>query len=169
VPLEDQDRSTWDRPQIDEGIAILERALRRERPGIYQVQAAIDACHAEAPFAAATDWPQIALLYGQLARLAPGPIVELNRAVAVAMADGPSAGLDLVEALTRSGQLAGYPLLPATRADLLRRLGRHGEAADAYREALDLATAEPQRRYLERRLTDATAAADASADPRPSG
>ena len=164
VPLEDQDRTTWDRPQIDEGIAILERALRRQSPGVYQIQAAIAACHAEAPVAAETDWAQIALLYDELARLAPGPIVELNRAVAVAMADGPLAGLDLVEALIRSGQLAGYHLLPATRADLLRRLGRHGESADAYREALELAPAEPQRRYLERRLTDAMAAVDVAAD-----
>jgi RNA polymerase sigma-70 factor, ECF subfamily len=162
VPLEDQDRGTWDRPQIKEGIAILERALRRKSPGVYQVQAAIAACHAEAPDAAQTDWSQIALLYGELARLAPGPIVELNRAVAVAMADGPLAGLDLVHALTQSGQLAGYHLLPATRADLLRRLGRHDEAAHAYREALDLAPAEPQRRYLQRRLTDATAASTAA-------
>jgi RNA polymerase sigma-70 factor, ECF subfamily len=163
VPLEEQDRTTWNRPQIDEGAAILERALRRQRPGVYQVQAAIAACHAEAPVAAATDWPQIALLYGELERLAPGPVVELNRAVAVAMADGPAAGLDLVDVLTRSGQLVGYQLLPATRADLLRRLGRNNEAAIAYREALDLTTAEPQRRYLERRLTDATAAAAAAA------
>ncbi len=165
VPLEDQDRATWNRAQIEEAIAILERALRRQSPGIYQVQAAIAACHAEAPVADETDWPQIALLYGELARLAPGPIVELNRAVAVAMADGPAAGLGLVDALTQSGQLAGYHLLPATRADLLRRLDRHAEAVNAYREALDLATAEPQRRYLERRLIDATAAADATANP----
>jgi RNA polymerase sigma-70 factor (ECF subfamily) len=161
IPLEDQDRTSWDRGQIDEGIAILERALRRQRPGVYQVQAAIAACHAEAPVAEATDWPQIALLYGELAHLAPGPIVELNRAVAVAMADGPAAGLELVDTLTRSGQLAGYYLLPATQADLLRRLGRAAEAAVAYREALDLAPAEPQRRYLERRLTEAGAAASA--------
>ncbi|HZD96785.1 MAG TPA: DUF6596 domain-containing protein, partial [Micromonosporaceae bacterium] len=165
VPLEDQDRATWNRAQIEEAIAILERALRRQSPGIYQVQAAIAACHAEAPVADETDWPQIALLYGELARLAPGPIVELNRAVAVAMADGPAAGLGLVDALTQSGQLAGYHLLPATRADLLRRLDRHAEAVNAYREALDLATAEPQRRYLQRRLVDATAAADATANP----
>ncbi|HEY9484169.1 MAG TPA: RNA polymerase sigma factor [Micromonosporaceae bacterium] len=169
VPLEDQDRTSWNRPQIDEGIAILERTLRRQSPGIYQIQAAIAACHAEAPVAAETDWAQIALLYDELARLAPGPIVELNRAVAVAMADGPLAGLDLVEALVQSGQLAGYHLLPATRADLLRRLDRHAEAADAYREALDLATAEPQRRYLERRLTDSVAAADGAANQRQSG
>jgi RNA polymerase sigma-70 factor, ECF subfamily len=169
VPLEDQDRATWNRPQIEEGIAILERALRRQSPGIYQVQAAIAACHAEAPVADETDWPQIALLYGELARFAPGPIVELNRAVAVAMADGPAAGLGLVDALTQSGQLAGYHLLPATRADLLRRLDRHAEAVNAYREALDLATAEPQRRYLERRLIDATAAVDAATNRGRSG
>jgi RNA polymerase sigma-70 factor (ECF subfamily) len=161
IPLENQDRTTWDRNQIADGTAILERALRRQRPGVYQVQAAIAACHAEAPVAEATDWPQIALLYAELARLAPGPIVELNRAVAVAMADGPAVGLDLVDALPRSGQLAGYYLLPATQADLLRRLGRPAEAAVAYREALDLAPAEPQRRYLERRLAEANAAGSA--------
>jgi RNA polymerase sigma-70 factor (ECF subfamily) len=116
------------------------------------MQAAIAACHAEAPVASATDWPQIALLYGRLARIAPGPVVELNRAVAVAMADGPQRGLALVDRLDATGELAGYYLLPATRADLLRRLGRQDEAADAYREALDLASTEPERRYLSGRL-----------------
>jgi RNA polymerase sigma-70 factor (ECF subfamily) len=161
VPLEEQDRAAWDRDQIEQGVSILDRALRRQRPGIYQVQAAIAACHAEAPTAADTDWPQIALLYGELARLAPGPIVELNRAVAVAMADGPAAGLSLVDALTRSGELNGYYLLAATQADLLRRLGRHDEAVRAYRQALDVVAAAPQRRYLERRLSDALAATNA--------
>lgn len=156
VPLEEQDRTVWDGGQIDEGRSVLEAALRRRQPGPYQVQAAIAACHATARDAAATDWPQIALLYGELARLAPGPVVALNRAVAVGMADGPAAGLALVDDLADDGVLAGYHLLPATRADLLRRLGRGAEAAAAYREALDLAVTDPERRYLARRLAATT-------------
>jgi RNA polymerase sigma-70 factor (ECF subfamily) len=156
VTLEDQDRSRWDKQEIDEGKAALEAALRRGQPGHYQVQAAIAACHAMAAQAAATDWARIARLYGQLARLAPSPVVELNRAVAVAMADGPAAGLELVEALEISGALHGYHLLPATRADLLRRLGRHAEAAGSYRQALDLAVTDAERRYLARRLAETT-------------
>ncbi|GAA2601575.1 sigma-70 family RNA polymerase sigma factor [Dactylosporangium fulvum] len=152
VPLEEQDRSTWDRDRIAEGIAVLDRALRRRRAGRYQIQAAIAACHASAADAAETDWPQISLLYRQLAHITPGPVVELNRAVAVAMADGPAAGLALVDALRASDELAGYHLLPATRADLLRRLGRDDEAAEAYREALDLVANDAVRRYLTRRL-----------------
>ncbi|TYB41309.1 RNA polymerase sigma factor [Actinomadura chibensis] len=152
VPLEDQDRSRWDGALIAEGVAELDRALARRRTGPYQVQAAIAACHATAPGAAATDWPQIAALYGELARLAPSPVVELNRAVAVAMADGVPAGLALVEELAASGRLDGYHLLPATRADLLRRDGRPGEARAAYEEALRLAPTEPERRYLAARL-----------------
>jgi len=131
---------------------VLDRALRRERPGPYQVQAAIAACHATAPDAAATDWAEIAVLYGKLARLMPSPVVELNRAVAVAMAQGPERGLAVVAALDATGELAGYHLLPATRADLLRRLGRFDEAADAYRAALDLTRTTPERSYLARRL-----------------
>jgi RNA polymerase sigma-70 factor (ECF subfamily) len=154
VPLDEQDRTRWDRPAIVEGLAVLDAALRRGEPGPYQVQAAIAACHASAPDAAATDWPQIATLYRELARMVPSPVVALNRAVAVAMADGPLAGLNLVGAVEESGALRGYHLLPATRADLLRRLDRRGEAAVAYREALDLATAEPERRYLARRLAE---------------
>jgi RNA polymerase sigma-70 factor (ECF subfamily) len=157
VPLEDQDRTRWDSGAISEGTGLLEGALRRGRPGPYQVQAAIAACHATATDAADTDWAEIAALYGQLVRLVPSPVVELNRAVAVAMADGPSAGLALVEVLEASGTLAGYHLLPATRADLLRRLGRGGEAAAAYREALALAATDAERRYLTRRLAEATA------------
>jgi RNA polymerase sigma-70 factor, ECF subfamily len=156
VPLEDQDRRRWDANQIGEGVRQLEAALRRGRPGPYQVQAAIAACHATAPTAAATDWAQIAALYGQLARLVPSAVVRLNRAVAVGMRDGPAAGLALVEQLEEDGELAAYHLLPATRADLLRRLGRTGEAAAAYREALALAATEPERRYLARRLREAT-------------
>jgi RNA polymerase sigma-70 factor (ECF subfamily) len=157
VPLEDQDRSRWDSGEISEGTGLLEGALRRGRPGPYQVQAAIAACHATASDAADTDWAEIAALYGQLVRLVPSPVVELNRAVAVAMADGPSAGLALVEVLEASGTLAGYHLLPATRADLLRRLGRGSEAAAAYREALALAATDAERRYLTRRLAEAAA------------
>jgi RNA polymerase sigma-70 factor (ECF subfamily) len=153
VPLDEQDRSRWDRPRIAEGTAVLEAALAARRPGPYQVQAAIAACHAEAVDAAATDWPQIALLYGELARMAPGPVVELNRAVAVAMADGPAAGLALADSLAASGALAGYHLLPATRADLLRRLGRPQEAAAAYREAIPLAPTAAERHYLSTRLS----------------
>ena len=158
VPLEDQDRSRWDASQIAEGTRLLEAALQRGRPGPYQVQAAIAACHATAAEAADTDWAQIAALYGQLARLVPSAVVRLNRAVAVGMRDGPAAGLALVEQLERTGELASYHLLPATRADLLRRLGRRDEAAAAYREALELAPTEPERRYLARRLTETTGA-----------
>ncbi|GAA2302029.1 sigma-70 family RNA polymerase sigma factor [Actinomadura luteofluorescens] len=154
VTLEDQDRSRWDRALIAEGVETLDRAVAMRRPGPYQVQAAIAACHATAPGAAATDWPQIAALYGELARLAPSPVVDLNRAVAVAMADGVAAGLALVDELAASGRLAGYHLLPATRADLLRRDGRAAEARAAYEEALALAPTEPERRYLARRLRE---------------
>jgi len=156
VPLEDQDRSRWDASQIKEGVQLLEAALRRGRPGPYQVQAAIAACHSTAPEAADTDWAQIAALYGQLSRLVPSAVVKLNRAVAVGMRDGPAAGLALVEQLEAAGELAGYHLLPATRADLLRRLGRTDEAAVAYREALELASTDPERHYLTRRLTETT-------------
>jgi RNA polymerase sigma-70 factor (ECF subfamily) len=154
VTLEDQDRSRWDRREIDEGAGLLKMALRRRQPGPYQIQAAIAACHATAAEAAATDWAQIVRLYGTLAQLAPSPVIELNRAVAVAMADGPSAGLELVDALEASGALGGYHLLPATRADLLRRLGRSAEAAVSYREALDLAGTDAEYRYLARRLAE---------------
>jgi RNA polymerase sigma-70 factor (ECF subfamily) len=155
VTLEDQDRSLWDPASIGEGVAVLEGALRRGQPGPYQVQAAIAACHATAATAADTDWAQIAGLYSQLARFLPTPVVELNHAVAVGMAFGPSAALPLVAALEASGKLAGYHLLPATRADMLRRLGRLPEAAAAYREALALAGTDAERRFLSRRLADA--------------
>ena len=155
VPLDEQDRTRWDHEEIREGLAILDRALRRGRPGAYQVQAAIAACHASAAHADETDWREIALLYRELARYVPSPIVELNRAVAVAMADGPEAGLVLVDELDASGRLAGYHLLPATRADLLRRLDRRSEAAAAYRAALELSTTDAERRYLRRRLEEA--------------
>jgi RNA polymerase sigma-70 factor, ECF subfamily len=156
VPLERQDRRRWDHEQIAEGIKLLNQAVSMGRFGPYQVQAAIAACHATALAATDTDWPRIAVLYGELARLAPSPVVELNRAVAVAMADGPAVALRLVERLADSGVLTGYHHLPATRADLLRRLGRTTEAAAAYREALALAGAETDRRYLARRLNELT-------------
>jgi len=154
VSLEDQDRTRWDGAKITEGIALLEAALRRQRAGPYQVQAAIAACHAEALTAADTDWAQIALLYGQLRTFMPSPVVDLNRAVAVAMAEGPEAGLALVDQLAANGELAAYYLLPATRADLLRRLNRGPEASASYRAALNLAPTEPERRYLAKRLAE---------------
>jgi RNA polymerase sigma-70 factor, ECF subfamily len=156
VTLEDQDRARWDRTEIDAGTGILEAALRRGRLGPYQLQAAIAACHATAPDAAATDWAEIALLYQRLGELTPSPVVELNRAVAVAMSQGPDAGLALVAAIEDSGALAGYYLLPATRADLLRRMGRRAEAAISYRTARDLAATDAERRYLTRRLAETT-------------
>jgi RNA polymerase sigma-70 factor, ECF subfamily len=159
VTLEDQDRARWDRAAIDEGAGVLDAALRRGRPGPYQLQAAIAACHATAPDAAATDWAQIALLYRRLGQLTPSPVIELNRAVAVAMAEGPAAGLELVAAIEDSGALTGYYLLPATRADLLRRLGRRAEAAASYRAARDLAATDAERRYLDRRLSETTGTA----------
>ena len=154
VTLENQDRFRWDRSLITEGVATLDEALVMRRTGPYQVQAAIAACHATAPEAASTDWPQIATLYAELSRLAPSPVVELNRAVAVAMADGIPAGLALVDELTASGRLDGYHLLPATQADLLRRDGRAAEARAAYEEALKLAQTEAERRYLTSRLRE---------------
>jgi len=154
VTLEEQDRSLWDTASIAEGVSVLEAAMRQGRPGPYQVQAAIAACHATASRAEETDWVQIALLYERLAEFLPTPVVELNRAVAVGMASGPSAGLELVAALEASGKLDGYHLLPATRADFLRRLGRFPEAATAYAEALELARTEAERRYLSRRLAE---------------
>jgi RNA polymerase sigma-70 factor (ECF subfamily) len=156
VTLEDQDRARWDASEIDEGVRRLEAALRHDRAGPYQLQAAIAACHATAADAADTDWARIVLLYGRLSELVASPVVELNRAVAVAMADGPAAGLTLVDALEASGKLAGYHRLPATRADLLRRLERNAEAAAGYREALALAPTDAERRYLSRRLAEAT-------------
>ncbi|MFE5009359.1 RNA polymerase sigma factor [Streptomyces sp. NPDC056696] len=156
VTLEKQDRRGWDQGLIAEGVEILDQALAGRRTGPYQVQAAIAACHATAPDAASTDWPQIAVLYAELARLAPSPVVELNRAVAVAMTEGIPAGLALVDELAVSGRLDGYHLLPATRADLLRRSGRTAEAVQAYGEALNLAPTEAERRYLSSRIRELT-------------
>jgi RNA polymerase sigma-70 factor, ECF subfamily len=152
VTLDEQDRSLWDQAQIAEGTTILEQALRRRRAGPFQIQAAIAACHATAPVAAQTDWPQIAGLYEQLARVAPSAIVDLNRAVAIGMAQSPEAALPLVDAIAGTGQLDAYYLLHATRADLLRRAGRRSEASESYRAALELAPTETERRFLRNRL-----------------
>jgi RNA polymerase sigma-70 factor (ECF subfamily) len=165
VPLEEQDRGRWDATMIAEGLGLLDRALRRRRPGPYQLQAAIAAQHALAARAADTDWLQIAALYAELLRLRSSPTYELNRAVAVAMAYGPDAGLALLDRLETTGALAGYHLLAATRADLERRAGRPTLAAAAYRQALELATNQVERRYLRRRLDQVTGDHDASAGP----
>ncbi|MHC3472756.1 RNA polymerase sigma factor [Streptomyces sp. 7R007] len=158
VTLEEQDRTAWDRAGIDEGTALLETALRRGRPGPYQIQAAIAACHTTAPTAQDTDWADIAGLYGELVRFVPSAVVRLNRAVAVGMADGPEAGLALVAELEREGDLAGYHLLPATRADLLRRGGRVREAAEAYERALELVENDAERKFLRKRLAECRSA-----------
>jgi RNA polymerase sigma-70 factor (ECF subfamily) len=154
VLLDDQDRSLWNREQIAEGSGLVQRALSSRRFGPYTIQAAIAALHAEAPDAAATDWAQIAGLYEVLARMALSPVVELNRAAAVAMRDGPLAGLALIDAILARGDLADYHLAHSARADLCRRLGRTAEAVASYRRALDLARQAPERRFLERRLAE---------------
>jgi RNA polymerase sigma-70 factor (ECF subfamily) len=153
VLLEDQDRSLWNRELIAEGTALVERALASRRIGPYTLQAAISAVHAEARSAAATDWAQIVGLYDVLARAEPSPVVELNRAVAVAMRDGPEAGLALVDAILARGELSDYRLVHAARADLCRRLGKTAEARASYQRALELTQQEPERRFLERRLS----------------
>jgi RNA polymerase sigma-70 factor (ECF subfamily) len=150
ITLGEQDRTKWNHEQIDEGVTTLNSAFGHNRLGPYQIQAAIAACHATAPRAQDTDWPRIVQLYGLLD---PSPVVELNRAVAVAEVDGPQAALDILDRLHDSGKLANYHLLPATRAELLRRLDRPHEAETAYREALELAPTEPERRFLTARLT----------------
>jgi RNA polymerase sigma-70 factor (ECF subfamily) len=152
ILLDDQDRSVWNREQIAEGAALVERALASHRIGPYTLQAAIAAVHAEAATAATTDWGQIVGLYDVLARAAPSPVVELNRAAAVAMRDGPAAGLALIDAILARGELADYHLAHSARAELCRRLGRTAEARAAYERALALARQGPQRRFLERRL-----------------
>ena len=148
VRLEDQDRSRWDSAQIALGASLVEEALRAGPPGPYALQAAIAALHAQAPSAADTDWPQIAALYAVLYRVQPTPVVELNRAVAVAMADGPERGLVLIDRLEARGELAGYHLVDAARADLLRRLGRRADANAAYLRAIELTTNDAERRFL---------------------
>ena len=154
ILLEDQDRSLWNRDQIAEGKALVERALSSRRVGPYTLQAAIASVHADAPNAAATDWAQIAGLYDVLVHVEPSPVVELNRAVAVAMRDGPDAGLALIDAILARGDLADYHLVHAARADLCRRLGRTAETRASYERALSLARQEPERRFLERRLAE---------------
>jgi RNA polymerase sigma-70 factor (ECF subfamily) len=154
VLLNDQDRARWDRAQIAEGTGLVERALASGQPGAYAIQAAIAAVHAEAPRADATDWHEIVGLYDVLMKTAPSPVVELNRAVAVAMADGPAAGLALIDRILERGELADYRLAHAARADLCRRLGRMADARASYHRALTLSRQEPERRFLERRLAE---------------
>jgi RNA polymerase sigma-70 factor, ECF subfamily len=152
VTLEDQDRSAWDKEEIAEGLRLVERALRFRHAGVYQLQAAIAAVHAEAEEASETDWPQIVALYAELLRISPSPIVALNHAAAVAMSEGLEQGLSLIESAGSSGKLDNYSLYHAARADLLRRLGRTGEARDAYTRALELNTNAVEHQYLQRRL-----------------
>jgi RNA polymerase sigma-70 factor (ECF subfamily) len=154
ILLKDQDRALWDRAQIAEGTALVQRAFASRRIGPYTLQAAIAAVHAEAPVAAVTDWAQIVGLYDVLMRAEPSPVVELNRAVAVAMRDGPAAGLALIDTILARGDLADYPLAHSARADLCRRLGKTGDARVSYERALLLTRQEPQRRFLERRLAE---------------
>jgi RNA polymerase sigma-70 factor (ECF subfamily) len=155
VTLEEQDRSSWNHGQIREGICLVEKALHCRSVGPYQLQAAIAAVHAEAKRAEDTDWAQIASLYQELARIHPTPVIALNHAVAVAMSEGLSEGLSRIDALGTSGELDGYYLFHAARADILRRLGHHAQAAEAYRSALDLATNPVERDFLARRLQSA--------------
>jgi RNA polymerase sigma-70 factor (ECF subfamily) len=157
VTLEEQDRSQWKRAEIGEANAILSAAVRRSAVGPYQLQALIAACHANAPDAEATDWARIAALYERLLEITPNPVVKLNHAVAIAMAQSPEDGLALLARLAASAELRNYYLLHATRADLLRRLGRNAEAAEEYRGSLNLARTETERRYLTKRLQEVTA------------
>jgi RNA polymerase sigma-70 factor, ECF subfamily len=154
VVLSEQDRSLWDFSAIAEGRGLLEAAARLEHPGPFQVQAAIAACHVEE---GATDWARIAALYDLLFAMTPSAVVALNRAVAVSLSEGPEAGLALIDRIAPEGELRAYHLLPAARGDMLRRLGRRSEAAEAYRKAHDLAGTDVERRYLERRLHETTA------------
>jgi len=154
IPLEEQDRSQWNQEQIEEGVALVHRAFQTRRAGPYALQAAIAAVHAEARSSAATDWSEIVGLYDVLLRMDPSPVVELNRAAAVAMRDGPEHGLALIDAILARGDLEEYHLAHAARADLFRRLGRTSEATAAYKRALELAVEEPERRLLERRLQE---------------
>ena len=161
VVLEEQHRALWHREEIEEGARLAERAGRMQRPGRYHLQAAIASVHATAATPGETDWGKVATLYRELARVQPTPVVELNRAVAVAMSEGIDKGLGIIDAIDASGELASYHLLPAARADLLRRAGRGVEAADAYRRALALCDNAVERAYLERRLRQVSSASDA--------
>jgi RNA polymerase sigma-70 factor (ECF subfamily) len=152
VLLEEQDRDAWDGDRIAEGAGLVERALRMRRPGPYQVQAAIAALHDQAARPEETDWAEIASLYDALLRMTPSPVVELNRAVAVAMVRGPAVGLAIVDRVAQDGSLADYHLFHAARADFLRRLGRRHEAAEAYQRARELAGNAAERAFLDRRL-----------------
>jgi len=152
ILLEHQDRSLWNREQIAEGVALLEKALKSRRFGSYTLQAAIAAVHAEAESAAVTDWRQIVALYNRLVRIQPSPIVELNRAVAIAMRDGPEVGLGLIDAVLAHGELADYYLAHSARADMCRRLGRTAEARSSYERALALTQQEPERQFLQERI-----------------
>jgi len=152
--LEEQDRSLWNHAQIEEGRRLVEQALRMRRVGPYALQAAVAAVHAESPNASSTDWRQIVGLYDVLQRIEPSPVVELNRAVAVAMRDGPASGLSLIDAILARGDLTDYYLAHSARADLCRRLGRTADAIAAYERALHLTRQEPERRFLERRLRE---------------
>jgi len=152
ILLENQDRSLWNREQIAEGVALVEKALNSRRFGSYTLQAAIAAIHAEAESTAATDWRQIVALYNQLVRMQPSPVVQLNRAVAIAMRDGPEAGLKQIDAVLEQGELANYYLAHAARADMCRRLGRTAEARDSYEKALALTQQEPERQFLQERI-----------------
>jgi RNA polymerase sigma-70 factor (ECF subfamily) len=154
ILLADQDRALWNRSQIAEGVSLVQRALSAGQVGPYTIQAAIASVHAQAPSSTATDWAQIVQLYDMLMQSNPSPVVELNRAVAVAMRNNPLAGLDLVDAILARGDLGDYHLAHAVRADLCRRLGRTAEARTSYRQALDLTQQEPERRFLERRLNE---------------
>ena len=154
ILLEDQDRSLWNRAYIAEGLALVQQSLSSRRFGPYTLQAAIAAVHAEAPTASATKWAQIVGLYDLLARVAPSPVIELNRAVAMAMRDGPAAGLELIDAILARGELANYHLVHSARADLCRRLGKTADARAAYERALALTHQAPERRFIERRLQE---------------
>ena len=154
IRLEEQDRSRWNKELIAEGVALVERALATRRFGPYTLQAAIAAVHAEAPSARETDWREIVALYDVLARLDPSPVIDLNRAVALAMRDGPAAGLAVVDAILARGELKDYHLAHAARADLCRRLGRRQDARASYERALALARQEPERRFIQQRLAE---------------
>jgi len=152
ILLENQDRALWNKEQIAEGVALLEKALKSRRFGAYTLQAAIAAVHAEAESTAATDWRQIVVLYDQLLRIQPSPVVQLNRAVAIAMCDGPEAGLAQIDAALEHGELANYYLAHSARADMYRRLGRTAEARASYEKALALTQQEPERQFLQERI-----------------